>query len=229
MGDMGKLNFLKNKTRSISTKMALNNSQKLLAVALALVLVAGMTSPAYASLIGDAMHVTITIAGTPFCDEDIVVVDPGVELIDCHPVFPAIDLNGDSIWFESDEFPDGTPLPTITYEFTDMDWVDNPEGVIVDVKFFGPNTLPIAGLSFTDHSITLSHGAFSLDCGVEPTCKVEFHVNIQASHDQLVGGTSIPIDQSALLLAGASSVSMWMIPVVIAGIGIGVFVIKKRN
>jgi len=47
--------------------------------------------------------------------------------------------------------------------------------------------------------------------------------------DVPVGGISIPIDQSALLLAGASSVSMWMIPVVIAGIGIGVFVIKRRK
>jgi len=48
-------------------------------------------------------------------------------------------------------------------------------------------------------------------------------------NDQPVGGTFIPIDQSALLLAGVQSISMWMIPVVIAGIGIGVFVIKRRN
>jgi len=45
----------------------------------------------------------------------------------------------------------------------------------------------------------------------------------------VVGGTYIPIDQSALLLAGVQSVSMWMIPVVIAGIGIGVFVIKRKK
>jgi hypothetical protein len=45
----------------------------------------------------------------------------------------------------------------------------------------------------------------------------------------VVGGISIPIDQTALLLAGVQSVSMWMIPVVLAGIGIGVFVIKRRN
>jgi len=44
-----------------------------------------------------------------------------------------------------------------------------------------------------------------------------------------ISGTSIPIDTSALLLAGVSSVSMWMIPVVIAGVGIGVFVIKRRS
>ena len=44
-----------------------------------------------------------------------------------------------------------------------------------------------------------------------------------------IGGTFIPIDTSALLLAGVSSISMWMIPVVIAGVGIGVFVIKRRK
>ena len=44
-----------------------------------------------------------------------------------------------------------------------------------------------------------------------------------------IGGTYIPIDQSALLLAGVQSISMWMIPVVVAGVGIGVFVIKRRN
>jgi len=42
-----------------------------------------------------------------------------------------------------------------------------------------------------------------------------------------VGGTMIPIDTTALLLAGVQSISMWMIPVVIAGIG--VFVIKRRK
>jgi len=44
-----------------------------------------------------------------------------------------------------------------------------------------------------------------------------------------VGGSDVAINTSALLLAGATSNSMWMIPVVIAGIGIGIFVIKRRN
>ena len=44
-----------------------------------------------------------------------------------------------------------------------------------------------------------------------------------------VGGSDVSISTTSLLLAGAQSVSMWMIPVVVAGIGIGVFVIKKRN
>jgi len=44
-----------------------------------------------------------------------------------------------------------------------------------------------------------------------------------------VGGKLLPLDQTALLLAGVQSVSMWMIPVVVAGIGIGVFVIKRKK
>ena len=44
-----------------------------------------------------------------------------------------------------------------------------------------------------------------------------------------IGGTNIPIDKTALLLAGVQSISMWMIPVVVAAIGIGVFVIKRRK
>jgi len=52
---------------------------------------------------------------------------------------------------------------------------------------------------------------------------------IKCFRDVSVGGTFVPIDQSALLLAGVQSVSMWMIPVILAGAGIGVFVIKRRN
>jgi|GEM_PF-4218560 len=47
--------------------------------------------------------------------------------------------------------------------------------------------------------------------------------------DEIIGGEIIPINTTALLLAGAQSVSMWMIPVVLSGIGIGVFVIKRKK
>jgi len=45
----------------------------------------------------------------------------------------------------------------------------------------------------------------------------------------VVGGFDVSINTSSLLLAGVQSVSMWMIPVVIAGVGIGIFVIKRRQ
>jgi len=46
---------------------------------------------------------------------------------------------------------------------------------------------------------------------------------------QQIGGTLIPIDTTTLLLAGVQSISMWMIPVVAAGVAIGIFVIKRRK
>ena len=52
---------------------------------------------------------------------------------------------------------------------------------------------------------------------------------IEQAENVAVGGEIIPINTSALLLAGVQSVSMWMIPVVIAGAGIGVFVIMRSR
>ena len=45
-----------------------------------------------------------------------------------------------------------------------------------------------------------------------------------------VGGTSIPIDTTSLLLAGAQMTAYWLIPVIVAGAGIVlVFVRKSEN
>ncbi len=44
----------------------------------------------------------------------------------------------------------------------------------------------------------------------------------------VVGGTVIPIDSTALLLAGAQSTS-WMIPVILSGIGIGLFAVSRKS
>jgi len=79
--------------------------------------------------------------------------------------------------------------------------------------------------SITDTGVETQRGFYSFVSGDPVYGGLAFNVH----DDVAIGGTYIPIDQSALLLAGISSVSMWMIPVVIAGIGIGVFVIKRRN
>ena len=44
----------------------------------------------------------------------------------------------------------------------------------------------------------------------------------------IVGGELLPIDTTALLLAGAQTFS-WMIPVVLSGIGIGLFVVSRKS
>ncbi len=47
-------------------------------------------------------------------------------------------------------------------------------------------------------------------------------------NDQVVGGEIIPIETTALILAGAQSFS-WMIPVILSGIGIGLFVVSRKS
>ncbi len=44
----------------------------------------------------------------------------------------------------------------------------------------------------------------------------------------VVGGNLVPIDSTALLLAGAQSFS-WMIPVILSVVGIGLFVISRKS
>ena len=78
--------------------------------------------------------------------------------------------------------------------------------------------------SITDTGVGTLRGDYSFVGGDPVFGGLAFNVDIVP-----VGGTFVPIDQSALLLAGVQSISMWMIPVVLAGIGVGVFVIKRRN
>ena len=52
---------------------------------------------------------------------------------------------------------------------------------------------------------------------------------IASSPGAAVGGELLPLDTTALLLAGVQMNAAWIIPVVAAGIGIGVFVIKRRK
>jgi len=54
-------------------------------------------------------------------------------------------------------------------------------------------------------------------------------LNPTAPYDPIVGGTFIPINTTALLLAQVQSISIWMIPVLAGGVGIGVFMIKRKK
>jgi len=45
--------------------------------------------------------------------------------------------------------------------------------------------------------------------------------------DKLVGGTLIPIDKTSLLLAGAQMTAVWLIPVLVSAVGIGIVIARK--
>jgi len=50
----------------------------------------------------------------------------------------------------------------------------------------------------------------------------------ECGQPEVIGGKYLPLDNAALLLAGAQTFS-WMIPVVLSGIGIGLFVFRKSE
>ena len=45
--------------------------------------------------------------------------------------------------------------------------------------------------------------------------------------ERLVGGTLIPIDTTSLLLAGTQMTTSWLIPVIVAGAGIGIVIARR--
>ena len=199
--------------------------QRLLAGTLALVLVAGIVTPAYASLIGDTVH--IEVIGGLACIFDVVVIDPGVEVPDCGGA--SIDLDGDSIWFMSvDPFNNGDFIVPITYEFTDLNWTDDPAGVITGVTIINPLTIPLGPVVFDDHSISLSNPSFVLDCGGPPTCLVEWHLDLMHS-GVAVGGEYFTLDTTALLLAGVQTNALWLIPAFAGAASIGIVLVRKKN
>jgi len=184
-------------------------------------------TPAFASLIGDTMHVKVIDEVNNFvaCDLD-VVVGPGVEIPDCSN--SVIDIDGDSIWFEfTAPQLDGALVSPVTYEFTEMHWTNNPNGFITGVTEISPTTIPIGTPVFDDHSITITNNAFTLDCGGQSECLIEWHVDIETDHPVSVGGELIPLDSTMILAAGTQYTAAWMIPAIVSAIGIAIVIARK--
>jgi len=88
------------------------------------------------------------------------------------------------------------------------------------------NPTPVSGDNF-GNSVSVSGnnvlvGAFNDDTGATNAGSAYLF-----SFSQLVGGTILPIDSTSLILAGAQMTAAWMIPVIIAGVGIAIVITRK--
>jgi hypothetical protein len=118
---------------------------------------------------------------------------------------------------------------------SDFNWTltaFNADGDVIET--FAPDPIPTTGGSNAGDYIGISASGikkFTLTQFNVPPDPIDnvFVDNLTFVKTQAIGGEIIPIDQTALLLAGVQSVSMWMIPVVISGAGIGVFVIMRTR
>jgi len=146
--------------------------------------------------------ITLTDQFEQFIYEDVTIFP--VEI--CVPVQKFIEDEPGSGNFNQVSGDNSIPEHYLCYDFAEED--ENPS---VSGSF-----------SFTDQFLT-DADATILNDGVLCTLATKTIIG------PVVGGINIPIDTSALLLAGVQSISMWMIPVVIAGVGIGIFVIKRRK
>jgi len=92
-------------------------------------------------------------------------------------------------------------------------------------------TLGIAGVDgqVDNHGTINENPGAGPDSGIVLTFVGTFNDNLPNLCPIIpVGGELLPIDTTALLLAGAQSFS-WMIPVVLSGIGIGLFVVSRKS
>ncbi len=82
-----------------------------------------------------------------------------------------------------------------------------------------PNTFPGVDAIWSKDAFSNNLEAFEVADG---TCPL-------GGGEQLVGGNFIPIDTTLLILAGAQMTASWMIPVMVAGAGIGLFVFSRKS
>ncbi len=260
---------------------------RLLAGTLAIVLIAGLGTPAFAEDSGrthieDSPVVTTTALSTPTdANPDEIVYENG----DPSPGAPGFFIHTFSVAhdFVLENSAAVTDVHFILMEFggTDFDGeiqytifgdsggpditniLGSGNGIIVETEFLGTGPFgdrievwfdledPVsldagvtywllfhAGIGFTappsyvmeDSTGPIGECTRSYPDGNlnNPLINCNFDSWFQITSHQLVGGENLPIDSTALILAGAQSFS-WMIPVVLSVLGIGLFVVSRKS
>jgi len=82
------------------------------------------------------------------------------------------------------------------------------------------NIGPLAGVTLSSFPLANAQFEDTIDAGLISS--------IPEEPIQVIGGEIIPLNTTALLLAGAQTFS-WMIPVVLSVLGIGLFVVTRKN
>jgi len=104
-----------------------------------------------------------------------------------------------------------------------------------DVQLIAGNTYALQFLTVTPIvSMAIScNGLNEYDDGIafqssNPLAICDWGFVTYFEEDEVVGGEFLPIETTSLILAGAQSFS-WMIPLVLSGIGIGLFVVSRKS
>jgi len=181
----------------VDNPLIFNNTQKLLAGVLALVLVAGMTSPAFA------------VFDCTFTEGQMINENFGLN--EEVPVNGLIDCNN--------------TVQTWTSDSSSCDEI----GVAVG-----------GGVANTGNGISIDFDAINNELGNdEGHCTIEWEIFTHSGasvpliqelwfNERQVAGELLPLDSSALMIAGLTSMSVWMVPAVAGLAGVGVYLVKYR-
>ena len=115
--------------------------------------------------------------------------------------------------------PDCSTTNIVTYASNSDEWT---------ALVFWPsqNVLLAQDRSNDLQKVDLGTGFRTFHSGIDPDRDRYFGGLAFVTH--AIGGTLLPLDTTALLLAGAQSTT-WMIPVVLSGVGIGLFIVSRKN
>jgi len=139
--------------------------------------------------------------------------------------------------YSNDDFPGGAPF----HSFLPPGDPNSPTAVgiyFIAISGFNDEAANAGGLIFADAVFTDVNGPTGPG-GADPITlwtgtvaapgvySIVFTGSAATSSCAPVGGTMIPLDTTALLLAGAQMNAAWMIPVIVLAIGIGIVIARK--
>ncbi len=202
-----------------------------------------MTGPnlAYASLTGDDVDLEVMPTPTFPGGEGMqsATVGPGVEFqfqpcFGGSPGVATIDIDSSSIWLDYSLGQDDCQVDMHEIWLRDLDWTGDQPGKIVNVV---PNNercdLDVLITNFGDHEIHFKVNPFLIISDrAQNELNRECHFDIITEHEEpprVVGGEFLPIDSTALLLAGLPSSAIWMLPILAGVAGAGFYLIKFRT
>jgi len=248
--------------------LTFNNTQKLLAGTLALVLVAGIGTPAFATSIehikngdfetGTFVDWTIVSIGSGAWTINDGAFNPNSILGPLPPISGSFDAVSDqdnvSVAMLSEPFTVPTGVASANVSWDDRihsfdPFRDPGQEIRVEIRD-STGTIVLATIFSTDPGdpqIQVGPNARSFDItttlqGLEgQTVRLCFATqaqtffinhsvdNISLTTDVLVAGQLLPLDSTALMIAGLASMSVWMIPTVLGLAGAGVYLVKFRK
>jgi len=255
--------------------MTLNNTQILLAGTIALVLVIGMTSPAFAQVNGggpDAVPDDFTpVAAVPTVGSEVLIdfetlpdttpIPSGTNITDQFAsvgvaMFTTDDPAGPNILQLGLPGQSGVNTlqsigaPRDFEAFIGIDFVDPVSSASVLVLDVGEQGLILEAFNAADELVD-SASVVNPDLGVGefdtlsvsgagivrlnvsqllPSASLEGYLidDLRFTLETIVAGELLPVDSSALVIAGLTSMSVWMIPTILGLAGAGIYLVKFR-